>query len=267
MSGGCGSGGGLAVLHLDAGEYTAVWRVRGDKPAHLYTRDHGHTFADRDALDAVAWSRLAERGLAVGTDPCSELADALDVLAAPDAEIDAEHWTAGATGDRRTRHAVVASRRGQDAVVAGLDARGGLWAAPVDADQLAAALLARLPTAAAWPGLPVTLPTDAVCDAEDPERTRRLRRAGVPRPTMLRLDALWSAPPRRVMRFAVARRDDHGEHRRPARELNVVDAEAGRVALVPDPTGRYLTLRPATTRWLCDELTGRLEALRRTEDR
>lgn len=245
------------VVHLDAGEYTAVWRTRGEKPTVLHTPDHGDTHAARDALDDAAWTRLVRRGLARGRTPEPALADVLEVLAAPDAEVDVRLWSGGPpTAIRR----VLAAARGGLGVVAEVDDDGGLRA-EAGAAQPAATLLGRLPDEPALSGTPMTLPAAAMGAGDEAARVRRLRRAGVPRPTVLRLDALWSAPPRRVLQFGVARRGPDGRRRRGPRVLDVVDAAGGRIALLHDDSGRHLTVRPAGSVWLRGELSARLEAL------
>lgn len=245
-------------VHLDASEYTATWRPRGEKPTLLHTPDHGATLAARDALDADAWARLGERGLARATAPEPVLDDLLSVLAVPDVEMDVRLW---AGGPARATRGILAAARAEHGVVAELDDAGGLRVEPVDVRSLASALLARLPTATALPGVPMTVPSSAMGAPDAAERERRLRRAGVARPTMRRLTGMWSAPPRRVLQFGVARRGSDGRRRRGSDVLDVVDAEPGRLALVRDAAGRHLTIRPADPTWLCAELSARLEAL------
>ena len=103
---------------------------------------------------------------------------------------------------------------------------GGLRLDPADPDDLAGALLARLPDRPAAPGVPMSLPADALLGdgVTLEERARRLRRAGVSAHHVERLRAICAAPPERVATFGVAVRDAAGvrRHRGP-RVVTVLD--------------------------------------------
>lgn len=246
-------------LHLDAAEYTTLWRrvVGGDKPLILASLDHGRTHAERDAIDAAAWRRLREAGHLDGRDaPVPGLVDVLGILACPDVEIDVREWT---TGEPR---GTLAAARGGLGVTACLDDGGGLRVAPAHAADLAGALLARIPDVAPLPGIPVTLPLTALQGEPGggaAARDARLRRAGVPRPARERISSMWAEPPRRRLQFGVARRDRLGRRRRGPVVLNVVDTARGRVLV--RPVGRELLIRPVDRSWLRRELLALLVAV------
>jgi hypothetical protein len=250
--------GGWAGMHLDTGQYLALWRRLGlgRHPLLLAVLDHGRTHAERDALDAAALRRLAGQGLldAAGA-PDPALADALAVLAAPAREVDVRLLTPDAPP-----LGVVAAARGGLGVVAWLTGRG-LRLEPADPRDPAGALLARHPDAPAAPGVPMTLPEDALHGEglTTDERLRRLRRAGVPSHHLARLRAMWAAPPIRAATFGVAVRDAEGVRCRGPRVLTVLDTVTGRVAVGPDPTGAHVVVRPVDRTRLRAECAALLE--------
>lgn len=223
--------------HLDAGQYTALWRRLGlgEKPVLLDTPDHGDTYAARDAADAAALERARDAGwVDHHGDVHPDLADALAVLRAPRHELDAR------VRSGRERTVRLAGTRGELDVVAGLGPDGGLVVHAGPPGDLAGALLRDLPAAPALPGVALDVPADAVLGVPDPdERRRRLRAAGVAPSAVERLRALWADPPRRLLQCGAARRDDAGRRHRAVRVLTVVDAVPGRVLVHHDrATGR-----------------------------
>ena len=242
-----------AGVHLDTGQYLALWRHLGlgEHPLLLSVLDHGRTYAERDALDAAARDRLAAQGLL--EDP--SLADMLSVLAAPAREVDVRVLAEGAPP-----LGVVAATRGAVGVVAWL-VPGGLRLDPADPEDPAGALLARLPDRPAAPGVPMSLPADALLGdgATLDERARRLRRAGVSAHHVERLRAIWTAPPERVATFGVAVRDEAGVRRRGPRVVTVLDTASGRLAMGYDATGSRIVVRPTDRPRLRAELAALLE--------
>lgn len=244
---------GHAGVHLDTGQYLALWRGLGlgEHPLLLAVLDHGATYAERDALDAAARDRLAAQGL-LG-DP--SLADMLAVLAAPAREVDVRVLAGGAPP-----LGMVAATRGSLGVVAWLTADRGLRVDPADPVDPAGSLLARLPDRPAAPGVPMSLPADALLGdgVGLDERARRLRRAGVPGHHVARLRAMWAAPPERVATFGVAVRDAGGVRRRGPRVISVLDTACGRVAMVPE--GSRVVVRPTDRGRVRAELAALLDA-------
>jgi len=242
-----------AGVQLDTGQYLALWRhlALGEHPLLLSVLDHGRTYAERDALDASARSRLAAQGLL--EDPA--LADMLCVLAAPAREVDVRVLVEGAPPLD-----IVAATRGTLGVVAWLTDRG-LRLDPVDPDDPAGALLAHLPDRPAASGVPMSLPADALLGdgVTLGERARRLRRAGVSSHHVDRLRAMWAAPSERVATFGVAVRDTGGVRRRGPRVVTVLDTASGRVAMGPDATGTRVVVRPTDRGRLRAELAGLLD--------
>lgn len=235
--------GGLTPgVRLDAGQYVALWRHLGLGPRHalLDPPDHGRTYAERDALDAAAWRRLADQGLvdARGA-PDPSLADALAVLAAPACEIDLTVVTDGG------RSASVAAARGALALVAS-DENGGLRLDPADPGDLAGAALAHLPDRRPVPGVPITVPAAPVlADHPSPgDRAAALRRAGVPRHAVDRLAAMWAHPTERVAQLGVTVRDAWGHRHRGPRVVAVLDTAVGRVVVERVPAGDRVVYRP-----------------------
>ena len=241
-------------MHLDIGQYLALWRHLGlgEHPLLLSVLDHGRTYAERDALDAAGRDRLAAQGLL--DDP--SLADMLSVLAAPTREVDVRVLVEGAPP-----LGVVAATRGALGVVAWL-VPGGLRLDPADPDEPAGALLARLPDRPAAPGVAMSLPADALLGdgVTLDERGRcRLRRAGVSAHHVERLHAMWAAPPERSATFGVAVRDAAGVRRRGPRVITVLDTASGRLAMGPDATGSRIVVRPNDRPRLRAELAALLE--------
>ena len=251
-------GGRFVGVRLDLGQYVALWRHLGlgERPVTLYVRDHGATYDERDALDAAAWRRLAAQGLLDDRGaPDPGLADALAVLARPAREVDVVVQAPGSDP-----HTAVAAVRGGLGLVARL-AGSGLLVEPSDPHDLAGGLLARLPDLRPAPGVPMALPADALFGAglTLDERSRRLRRAGVPAHRVDRVRALWSRRPDRAMTFGVAARDTDGVSRRGPRTVTVLDTAAGRVAWGLDATGRRVLVHPLDRPRLRAELTALLE--------
>ena len=233
----------FAGARLDVGQYLALWRRLGfgARPVVLHVLDHGRTYAERDALDAAAFGRLAAQGLLDHRgDPDPGLADALGVLARPARELDVVVRTGG-----REPRAALAVARGALGVVARLDDEG-LLLGTTDPHDLSGALLARLPDVRPAPGVPLSLPADALFGQglTLDERSRRLRRAGVPPPHVERLRALWARTPDRAMTFGVTARDADGAPRRGPRTVTVLDTAIGRVAWGLDGTGRRVLAEP-----------------------
>ncbi|MFC5137652.1 ESX secretion-associated protein EspG [Actinomycetospora rhizophila] len=232
----------FAGARLDVGQYRALWRRLGfaARPAVLHVLDHGQTYAERDALDAAAWRRLADQGLLDEHGaPDPGLADALGVLARPSLELDV------VARDGRRARATLAAARGALGLVTRLD-DAGLLLETTDPHDLPGALLARLPDVRPAPGVPLALPADALFGAglTLDERARRLRRAGVPSHHVDRLRALWARTPDRAMTFGVTARDADGAPRRGPRTVTVLDTAAGRVAWGLDATGRRVLAQP-----------------------
>ncbi|MEJ2885861.1 ESX secretion-associated protein EspG [Actinomycetospora aeridis] len=249
----------FAGARLDVGQYLALWRHLGldVRPTVLHVLDHGRTYDERDALDAAAWRRLAaqdlldERGA-----PDPGLVDAFGVLARPARELDVVEQVEG-----RTPRATLAAARGTLGVVARLGDEG-LLVEPADPHDLPGALLARLPDVRPAPGVPLSLPADALFGPglTLDERSRRLRRAGVPAHHVDRLRALWATAPERALTFGVAARDADGVPRRGSRTLTVLDTAAGRVAWGLDATGRRVLAHPLDRTRLRHELAVLLDA-------
>lgn len=242
-----------AGVQLDTGQYLALWRFLGlgEHPLLLSVLDHGRTYAERDALDAAARERLAAQGLL--EDPF--LADMLSVLSAPAREVDVRVLVEGAPP-----LGVVAATRGGLGVVA-WPVACGLRLDPADPADPAGALLARLPDRPAAPGVPMSLPADALLGdgVTLDERARRLRRAGVAAHHVERLRAIWAAPPDRVATFGVAVRDAAGVRRRGPRVVTVLDTPSGRLAMGPDATGSRIVVRATDRPRLRAELAALLE--------
>ncbi|MDD7919653.1 ESX secretion-associated protein EspG [Actinomycetospora callitridis] len=240
-------------VHLDVGQYLALWRHLGlgEHPLLLSVLDHGRTYAERDALDAAARDRLAAHGLL--EDP--SLADMLSVLATPAREVDVRVLAEGAPPLD-----VLAATRGALGVVAWL-VPGGLRLDAADPDDLAGALLARLPDRPAASGVPMSLPADALLGdgVTLDERARRLRRAGVSAHHVERLRAIWATPPERSVTFGVAVRDAAGVRRRGPRVVTVLDTATGRLAMGPDASGSRIVVRPTDRPRLRAELAALLE--------
>ncbi|GLZ48688.1 hypothetical protein Acsp06_48730 [Actinomycetospora sp. NBRC 106375] len=236
-------GAGFVGARLDVGQYVALWRALGlgTRPPTLSVLDHGDTYAERDALDAAAWRRLAAQGLldARGA-PDPGLADALGVLDRPAVELDVVVQRDGAP----PRTGVVAAR-GTLGVVARLDG-DGLLLEPADPHDLAGSLLARLPDARAAPGVGMSLPAAALFGRGRTldERAHRLRRAGVPAHHVDRLRALWATTPTGALTFGCAARDGDGVSRRGPRTVTVLDTAVGRVAWGLDASGRHVLVLP-----------------------
>lgn len=216
---------------LDAAEYVALWRRLGlgDRPVLLEVPDHGDTYAARDAADRAALGRLQRAGtLDAAGHAVPLLADALAVLAVPVQELDARSWTDGA------RTARLVAGDGHLAVAAHLDADRALHlhisvAVPRPGPAPADLLLAALPEHPPLPGSPLALPAAAVLGGGAAGRHARLRAARVPADVLVRLDALFAAPPRRVLQIGGAYRGRDGRRRRAPSVLTVVDAVPGRV--------------------------------------
>lgn len=235
-------GGRFVGVRLDVGQYLALWRhLRlGERPVALAVLDHGATYEERDALDAVAWRRLGAQGLLDHRGaPDPGLADALAVLARPVREVDVVVQAPSA--EPRLAVAVACGGLG---LVARLD--DGLLLEPADPHDLAGALLARLPDVRPAPGVAMSLPAEALFGKglSLDERSRRLRRAGVSPHRVERLRTFWSRPPDRAMTFGVAARDPHGRPHRGERTVTVLDTAAGRVSWGLDPTGRHVLVHP-----------------------
>lgn len=228
-SGRTGAGGSPpASLHLDAGQYTVLWRRLGlgEKPVLLDTPDHGVTYSARDAADAAAWARLVAEGLVDDAGRVRpDVADALAVLRCPVRELDVRIRS---DGPRILRTAVA---RGELGVVAGLDADAGLHLRVHPGAQhpeaLAAALLLDVPAGRPLPGATLSVPA-TVRGRDAAARRRSLRTHGVPDATADRLAAVWAEPPRRSMRFGGTWRDTTGRRRHPE-VLTVLDTAPGRV--------------------------------------
>ncbi len=218
------------------------------------------TYAERDALDAAAWRRLAVRGLLDDQGaPAPALADALGVLAAPAWEVDARVLVPGATV-----HGVVAAARGSLALVAEREPGGGVRLSPADPGDLAGALLAHLPDRRAVAGVPIVVPRHALATGGSAaDRARRLRRAGVGRHLVERFGAIAETPPERVLQCGVAVRDADGRRCRGPRVVTVIDTPQGRCVVGPDPSGARLEYRPTDRPRLRTELAGLLERHRR----
>jgi hypothetical protein len=237
---------------LDVGQYLALWRHLGlgPRPPTLYVLDHGRTHAERDALDAAAWRRLADQGLLDGRGaPDPGLADALAVLARPALALDVVVQAEGSAP--RT---AVAAACGVLGLVARLD-DGGVLVEVADPHDLAGSLLARLPGARPASGVPMSLPADALFGRglTLDDRLHRLRRAGVPAHQLHRVRALWATRPR-AMTFGCAARDADGLAARGPRTITVLDTAAGRVAWGLDTTGRRVLVHPLDRARLRDAL-------------
>ncbi|GAA4930748.1 hypothetical protein GCM10023204_43230 [Actinomycetospora succinea] len=248
----------FAGARLDVGQYLALWRRLGfaARPTVLHVLDHGRTYAERDALDAAAWRRLADQGLLDARgEPDPGLADTLGVLARPARELDVVVQVEG-----RAARATLAAARGALGVIARLDDQG-LLLETTDPQDLAGALLARLPDVRPAPGVSVALPADALFGPglTLDERSRRLRRAWVPPHHVDRLRALWARTPDRAMTFGVTARDADGAPRRGPRTLTVLDTAAGRVAWGLDATARDVLAQPLDRPRLRAELTALLD--------
>lgn len=248
----------FAGARLDVGQYVALWRHLGfdARPAALHVLDHGRTYAERDALDAAAWRGLAAQGLLDDRGaPDPGLADALGVLARPACELDVV-----VLADGRAPQPTLAAARGTLGVVARLDTEG-LLLETVDPHDLAGALLARLPDVRAAPGVPMSLPADALFGRGLTlgDRCRRVRRAGASAHHVERLRAMWARTPDRAMTFGVTARDADGVPRRGPRTVTVLDTEVGRVAWGLDGTGRRVLVHPIDRSRLRHELAALLD--------
>jgi len=231
----------VSLTHLDAGQYTVLWRRLGlgEKPVLLDTPDHGITYAARDAADAAAWARLVAEGLVDAHDRVrTDVADALAVLRSPHRELDVRIRTAGAASLR------TAAARGELGVVAGVDRDHALHLRVHPGAHrpahLASALLLDVPVVPALPGVALSVPA-TVRGADAAERRRSMRSHGVPRVAAERLAALWAEPPLRILRFGGAWIDATGRRRHPE-VLTVLDTAPGRVAL--RRTGERVEFRP-----------------------
>ncbi|MEJ2861133.1 ESX secretion-associated protein EspG [Actinomycetospora flava] len=248
----------FAGARLDVGQYLALWRRLGfgARPVVLHVLDHGRTYDERDALDAAAWGRLTAQGLVDERgDPDPGLADALGVLARPACELDVV-----VRADGHATRATLAAARGALGLVARLD-DDGLLLETTDPHDLAGALLARLPDVRPAPGVPMALPADALFGPglTLDERSRRLRRAGVPPHHVERLRALWTPAPDRAMTFGVTARDADGAPRRGPRTVTVLDTAVGCVAWGLDGTGGRVLVDPLDRSRLRAELSALLD--------
>jgi hypothetical protein len=257
------SPGGLRTgpeIRLDAGQYNVLWRrlVGTEKPMLLSTLDHGTTNEARAVLDAAAWRRLVEAGLADARGVWPVLADAVAVLARPDREVDVR------VRSREGARITVACAGHGAGVVAGLDGADGLTIVPIEPEDLPGALLRWVPETAPLPGIPIEVPVEVLRTpagtADGPAGWGpQLRRAGIPRPTVERLVALGSTTALRHLQFGVARRDDAGRWRRGETVLNVLDTSYGRALW--QQAGDRLLIRPVDRGWLRTELHGLLAAV------
>lgn len=253
--------GDTARIRLGAVEYSVLWRrVLGEeKPASLHTLDHGRTLDERALLDAEALRSLRAAGHLDGRDALTgPLADVIGVVARPEREVDLTVWVPG----ERAPTTTVACARGELGVIVDLDDDGGLRIDPAPPDDLAGALLARLPDVTPMAGAPVVVPVDPDPAAQrhgPAERDAHLRRVGVPPAARERLSAMWAEPPRRRVQLGVARRDVHGVRRRGTTVLTVVDTPRGRVLV--RPLAREVVIRPVDRSRLRDELHGLLAAV------
>ncbi len=109
---------------LSALEFDVTWASQRFPRRHiaLDVPSPGATHTERAELVAKAWAGLAERGLATGTRPTSELADQLALLANPKQAIDTWVWT-----DREIRGLAVSV--GTSALLAVVDS-GQVWLIP-----------------------------------------------------------------------------------------------------------------------------------------
>ena len=208
-------------VRLPRGAVVALWRrLRlGDRPALLDLPDHGDTLAERDAADRAALTELHHRGL-------DDLADALQAIARPEADVDLRCWDPDP-------HGWFAAVAGELAVVVEPDDDG--WALDVGprpagglVRALALRVLDRLPDEPPAPGA-FDAPTDALFGD-----------GRAPAAAATRLENLRAAPPRRRMQLGAGVHE--AGHRRRIGPVTVVDATPGR--MVVEVRGDTVRVRP-----------------------
>lgn len=141
-------------------EFDVVWeseRLPGRHPA-IDVPSPGMTHTERAELVAEAWKSLENRGLAESGRVVPELADRLNLLANPEAQIDAWVWA-----DREVKALAVVA--GQEALLAVVDG-AEVWLIPARDTAVVEAAVAIAGEALAGPGRSVSVPTETLTAAD-----------------------------------------------------------------------------------------------------
>lgn len=211
----------------------------GSIPFPFEVRSHGETIEERNRIKAAVYADLERRGLVRRQRPEPELEDTLTLLARPTISIDAIAMLDMA-GQQPVKAIVVAT--GRQALLA-VQRELTISLATVRETALAASIVDILPQTKAGPGVPITLPADALN-----QRGGAHRRPDAEHKTGLqRLEAVMKNPVVRAGQFGVSVRDPHGRTRR-LPGIGWFDTAAGRYMNVMRQAGggeAWITLTPA----------------------
>jgi hypothetical protein len=146
---------------LSALEFDVLWASQRFPRRHiaLDVPSPGATHTERAQLVGEAWASLAERGLANGTRPDSELVDQLALLANPKQAVDIWVWT-----DREIRGLSVSA--GGSALLAVVDS-GQVWLIPARPSSFVASAVSVAGECPPGGGRSVSLPLDTLRAADE----------------------------------------------------------------------------------------------------
>jgi hypothetical protein len=229
----------------------------GSFPFPLEVRSHGETVEERARIKAAVYSDLESRGLVRARRAEPELEDVLQLLARPTISIDAVAMLDMA-GNKPVKAVVAATGRQAMLVVQG---ERTVTLTRIRETALAASVIGVLPSVKAGPGVPISLPVDALRPQgahrrPDPEDKMKLQR----------MAAVMQRPIIRAGEFGITVRDPHGRsHRLPG--ISWFDTDAGRymnMVRAASNGERWLTLTPADGGRIAHRLSEELlQALRR----
>ena len=147
----------MPAAAFSALEFEIVWSALGlgRLPFPLATPAHDDLTREGDDITSAVFARLADRGIAIGSELRTEWAELLRVLARPARSVDA-------VGRIVRPLAAVAAVSDRGVAALALADRGSVVVGPIREGSLVESVVALLPAERAGPGHPVMVPVDVV---------------------------------------------------------------------------------------------------------
>lgn len=257
----------ITQVTLTPQQYDIAWEDLGlgEQPYPIAVLAHGTTVEERALIRNRVYGELTARRLAEGRELHQDLAAALTLLGRARVSLDMI-WLPDLSA-RSMRNALVVAA-GDHGVLAE-KADDGLRLRAVRGPAMVAALLDLLPVANAAPGRSITVPTEALTPAEQPEAERdsiydTSRPAASTTSQQVRsLESLFAKPRLRGGQIVANVLDRHGRRTR-SRPLEWFDTEEGR-CMAQTGAGadgrQHLLVAPADNARIAGRVRDMLEAL------
>jgi hypothetical protein len=242
------------ISELSLPALDALWEDLnlGAIPFPLEVRSHGETIEERSRIKAAVYADLESRGLARRHRAEPQLEDVLQLVARPTISIDAVAMLDMAAQDPVKAMVVAAGR--QALLVVQRELMVSLT--PIRETALASSIVSILPQVKSGPGVPVSLPVDAV----NRSGGRHSRPAHENKMNLQRLEAIMKQPVLRAGQFGITIRDPHGRSNR-LPGIGWFDTDAGRYMNVVREASdgeSWLTLTPADSGRIAHRLSEEL---------